>query len=99
MSDSTAESPRTPSDSSVGFLAIGALGVVFGDLGTSPLYALQDAFTGSRAAAVTSENVLGILSLALHLVAAVIVVSLKYLVVMMRADNRGEGSGSSRYSR
>lgn len=89
MSDSSPQSPRTPSDSSVGVLAIGALGVVFGDLGTSPLYALQDAFTGPRAASVTSENVLGILSLFIW--SLVFVVSLKYLVVMMRADNRGEG--------
>ena len=68
---------------------LGALGVVFGDLGTSPLYALHDTFGGEHAIAASRENVLGVLSLFLW--ALVIVVCIKYLVVMMRADNRGEG--------
>lgn len=83
------ESVRTPGGSSTGLLALGALGVVFGDLGTSPLYALNDAFAGSHPTAVTPENVLGVLSLFVW--SLVVVVSIKYLVVMMRADNRGEG--------
>jgi KUP system potassium uptake protein len=83
------ESIRTPSDSTVGVLALGALGVVFGDLGTSPLYAMQDAFVGSHPTAVTTDNVLGVVSLFVW--SLVVVVSIKYLVVMMRADNRGEG--------
>src|SRR5690242_4774402 len=70
-------------------LALAALGVVFGDLGTSPLYALHDAFAGPHAVPPTSENVLGVLSLFVW--SLVLVVCLKYLVVMMRADNRGEG--------
>jgi KUP system potassium uptake protein len=68
---------------------LGALGVVFGDLGTSPLYALHDTFGGEHAIAANPENVLGVLSLFLW--ALVLVVCIKYLVVMMRADNRGEG--------
>jgi KUP system potassium uptake protein len=69
--------------------ALAALGVVFGDLGTSPLYALHDTFVGSHPVAVTRENVLGILSLFVW--SLIVVVSGKYLAVMMRADNRGEG--------
>ena len=70
-------------------LTIAALGVVFGDLGTSPLYALQEAFTGSHGAAVTRDNVLGIVSLFLW--SLVLVVTIKYVSFLMRADNRGEG--------
>ena len=70
-------------------LAVAALGVVFGDLGTSPLYALQEAFTGPHAVAATRDNVLGVISLFLW--SLVLVVSIKYVVFLMRADNRGEG--------
>lgn len=66
-----------------------ALGVVFGDLGTSPLYALREAFVGPHAIGPTPENVLGVLSMFIW--ALTIVVSVKYLAVMMRADNHGEG--------
>jgi KUP system potassium uptake protein len=70
-------------------LALSALGVVFGDLGTSPLYALQEAFHGTRGVAPTRENVLGIVSLFLW--ALILMVSVKYVAVLMRAGNRGEG--------
>jgi KUP system potassium uptake protein len=70
-------------------LALAALGVVFGDLGTSPLYALQEAFTGPHAAKVTLENVLGVLSLFFW--ALTLVVSVKYVTFLLRADNHGEG--------
>ena len=73
----------------VAVAALAALGVVFGDLGTSPLYALHDTFVGSHPVAVTRENVLGILSLFMW--SLIVVVSGKYLAVMMRADNHGEG--------
>src|SRR5258706_13512256 len=73
----------------LGVAALAALGVVFGDLGTSPLYALHDTFVGSHPVAVTRDNVLGILSLFVW--SLVIVVSGKYLTLLMRADNRGEG--------
>jgi KUP system potassium uptake protein len=66
-----------------------ALGVVFGDIGTSPLYALRGSFIGSNAVPPTPMNVLGVLSLILW--SLVIVISIKYLLYVMRADNRGEG--------
>ena len=69
--------------------ALAALGVVFGDLGTSPLYAMQEAFHGDRGVAPTPENVLGVASLFLW--ALVLMVSLKYVAVLLRAGNRGEG--------
>lgn len=70
-------------------LALGALGVVYGDIGTSPLYALREAFHGQHAMPVTPANVLGVLSLIFW--SLVVVISIKYLVFVMRADNRGEG--------
>jgi KUP system potassium uptake protein len=70
-------------------LALGALGVVFGDIGTSPLYALQAAFSESPSPAVTHANILGILSLFFW--SLVVVVTLKYVLFVMRANNRGEG--------
>jgi KUP system potassium uptake protein len=70
-------------------LALAALGVVFGDLGTSPLYALQEAFHGERGVAPTADNVLGVVSLFVW--ALVLMVSVKYVAVLMRAGNRGEG--------
>jgi len=70
-------------------LCVGSLGVVYGDIGTSPLYAMRECFHGSHGVAVTSQNVLGVLSLVFW--SFTIVISLKYLVYVMRADNRGEG--------
>jgi len=70
-------------------LAVAALGVVYGDIGTSPLYALREAFHGPHAIALTAGNVLGVLSLILW--SLVLVVSVKYLAFVMRADNKGEG--------
>ena len=68
---------------------IAALGVVFGDIGTSPLYTIKECFGGSHAVAPTPDNILGILSLVFW--AILIVISLKYVVFIMRADNKGEG--------
>jgi KUP system potassium uptake protein len=70
-------------------LAIGAVGVVYGDIGTSPLYALRECFTGTHGISPTPENVLGVLSLIFW--ALIIIISVKYLVFVLRADNRGEG--------
>jgi len=70
-------------------LALGALGVVYGDIGTSPLYALRECFHGPHAVEPTPANVLGVLSLVFW--ALIVVISIKYLVFIMRADNRGEG--------
>lgn len=70
-------------------LSLAALGVVFGDIGTSPLYAFQQCFTGEFPAAVTTQNVLGILSLIFW--ALVVVVCLKYVTFLLRADYDGQG--------
>ena len=70
-------------------LALGALGVVYGDIGTSPLYALRECVSPAHGVAPTPENVLGLLSLVFW--ALVLVVVLKYLVFVLRADNQGEG--------
>jgi KUP system potassium uptake protein len=70
-------------------LSLTALGVVYGDIGTSPLYALRECFHGPHAIAPTSQNVLGVLSLIFW--ALLIIISVKYLAFVMRADNRGEG--------
>ena len=68
-------------------LAMGSVGVVFGDIGTSPLYAFREAL--SQAGGVTSEAVMGVVSLALW--ALILVVTVKYVLFLMRADNNGEG--------
>jgi len=70
-------------------LDLTVLGVVFGDIGTSPLYALRECLVGEHGVRATPENVLGVLSLVIW--ALMLVVSLKYLTVIMRASNRGEG--------
>lgn len=70
-------------------LSLTALGVVYGDIGTSPLYALRECFHGSHGIAATRINVLGVVSLVFW--ALVIVISIKYMVFVLRADNRGEG--------
>jgi KUP system potassium uptake protein len=70
-------------------LALAALGVVYGDIGTSPLYTMKEVFAGNHPIPLSPENVLGILSLILW--SLIIVVSVKYVVFIMRADNRGEG--------
>jgi KUP system potassium uptake protein len=70
-------------------LTIGALGVVYGDIGTSPLYTLRECFHGAHGMAVTAPNVLGVLSLILW--SLISLVSVKYLAFVLRADNKGEG--------
>jgi KUP system potassium uptake protein len=100
--DSDKDSASSPDDISSGAhnghkttvgttaLAIGALGVVYGDIGTSPLYALKEAFTEkSHTLMVDKINVYGVCSLAFW--SLIIIISVKYLMFVMRADNRGEG--------
>jgi KUP system potassium uptake protein len=70
-------------------MVVGAIGVVFGDLGTSPLYTFSEAFGDQHGMPVTTFNVLGVLSLVLWTL--LIVVAVKYVTFIMRADNRGEG--------
>lgn len=86
---STAAQAHVPGKSSLAFLALAALGVVYGDIGTSPLYALRTCFTGPGGVPATHDNVLGILSLIFW--SLILIVSVKYLAFVMRADNRGEG--------
>ncbi|MCC7219197.1 MAG: potassium transporter Kup [Candidatus Contendobacter sp.] len=70
-------------------LIVGAVGVVFGDIGTSPLYALKETFAGHHPIAVEPASILGVLSLIFWTV--MVLVTLKYVAIIMRADNRGEG--------
>jgi KUP system potassium uptake protein len=70
-------------------LSLAALGVVYGDIGTSPLYALKECFKGVERVAPTTGNVLGVLSLIVW--SLILVVSIKYLWFILKADNRGEG--------
>jgi len=80
---------RAPTGGQLRALCLSALGIVFGDIGTSPLYALRECFSREHGVSVTQDNVLGVLSLIIW--ALTITVSLKYVVYVLRADNRGEG--------
>lgn len=84
-----AHSPKAPTGRYLLTLSIAALGVVYGDIGTSPLYAIKECFHGPHAIAPTPDNVLGVLSLVFW--ALVLVISGKYLIFVLRADNDGEG--------
>ncbi|HWI84872.1 MAG TPA: potassium transporter Kup [Sphingomonas sp.] len=70
-------------------LALGAIGVVFGDIGTSPLYALKESFAGHHPLAVDQPHIFGVLSLIFWTM--MLVVTIKYVFVILRADNHGEG--------
>ena len=70
-------------------MLLATLGVVYGDIGTSPLYALRECFYGSHAVEPTHDNVLGVLSLIIY--SLVLVISVKYIALVLRADNHGEG--------
>ena len=70
-------------------LALAALGVVFGDIGTSPLYALRECFSGSSGMALTPVNIIGIVSVMIWTL--ILVVCVKYVIIVLRADNNGEG--------
>ena len=70
-------------------LTLGAVGVVFGDIGTSPLYALREALAHARPVGTPASAVLGVVSLILW--ALVLIVTIKYIAILMRADNKGEG--------
>lgn len=70
-------------------LALAALGIIYGDIGTSPLYTIKECFSGIHGVEPTSANILGILSLVFW--SLMVVVSLKYVIFVLRADNKGEG--------
>ncbi|MES2962684.1 MAG: potassium transporter Kup [Bdellovibrionota bacterium] len=90
MSQSSASTQHVHSEKqSIHGLTLAALGVVFGDIGTSPLYAVREVFHPERGLAANSGNVLGILSLIVW--SLIVVISIKYLLFVMRADNKGEG--------
>ena len=78
-----------PTGKRLAFLSLAALGVVYGDIGTSPLYALRECLRGEYGVGATIPNVYGVLSLIVW--SLILVVSVKYIVFIMRADNRGEG--------
>ena len=79
----------TPSGRYLAILSLTALGIVYGDIGTSPLYAMRECFHGPHAIAATPDNIFGVLSLIFW--ALVIIISIKYCIFVLRADNRGEG--------
>ncbi|MES2013526.1 MAG: potassium transporter Kup [Pseudomonadota bacterium] len=74
---------------SVSALTLGAIGVVYGDIGTSPLYTIKEIFSESTGIALTQVNIIGAISAVLW--ALMLVVTLKYVILVLRADNRGEG--------
>lgn len=80
-----AHHPKAP----LSHLALAALGIIYGDIGTSPLYTIKECFTGTHGIAPTPANVLGILSMVFWSLMGV--VSLKYVIFVLRADNKGEG--------
>ena len=83
------EDTEDPRGRYLAILSLTALGVVYGDIGTSPLYAIRECFHGPHAVPVSRMNILGVLSLVFW--ALVIVISVKYLIFILRADNDGEG--------
>ncbi|RFC38778.1 MAG: KUP system potassium uptake protein [Candidatus Nitrotoga sp. CP45] len=80
-------SPQTQQN--LATLMLGAIGVVYGDIGTSPLYALKETFAGHHPLPIVEANVLGVLSIMFWTI--MVLVSLKYVTIIMRADNHGEG--------
>jgi KUP system potassium uptake protein len=79
----------TPRGRYLAILSLTALGIVYGDIGTSPLYAMRECFHGPHAIEATPANVFGVISLIFW--ALVLIISVKYCVFVLRADNRGEG--------
>jgi KUP system potassium uptake protein len=80
---------EAPKGNYLAVLSLAALGVVYGDIGTSPLYAIRECFHGPHAVSATPGNILGVLSLIFW--SLILVVTVKYLVFVVRADNHGEG--------
>ncbi|TFH13609.1 MAG: potassium transporter Kup, partial [Acidimicrobiales bacterium] len=87
MSDNQPDRSRNIKAGTAG-LAFGALGIVYGDIGTSPIYALRETFDSANLA-VSTQNAYGVASTVFW--ALIIVISVKYLALVMRADNHGEG--------
>jgi KUP system potassium uptake protein len=89
VSDPSHSADHQPGHGKLGPLVVGAIGIVFGDIGTSPLYAFKECLSPPHGLSATPANVLGLLSLIFWSIT--LVVSVKYLTFVMRADNRGEG--------
>ncbi len=89
MQDASNSATKTSGNRYLLMMSLTAIGVVYGDIGTSPLYALRECFVGQGTLAVSLPNILGVLSLIFW--ALILVISLKYLVFILRADNNGEG--------
>lgn len=90
-SDSAAD-PASHRDNTA-LLALGATGVVFGDIGTSPLYAMQQTFVGHHPLSVDQLHIFGVLSLIFW--SLMMIVTVKYVAIILRADNKGEGGSLS----
>lgn len=98
MSSPAASTPTPPGETghglgrqSLGASTLGAIGVVYGDIGTSPLYTVKEVFLPATGVALNSANLIGAVSVILW--ALMLVVTLKYVILILRADNRGEGGG------
>ncbi len=88
-SESGSQSSSNAHSASLAVLTVGAIGVVFGDIGTSPLYAFREALTQAAPLGIGASEIVGVLSLALW--SLILVVTIKYVLFLMRADNEGEG--------
>ncbi|MDY0744676.1 potassium transporter Kup [Paucibacter sp. R3-3] len=91
MSASSPSTPHAPQRHGLAALTLGAIGVVYGDIGTSPLYTVIEVFQPATGIALNARNITGAISTILW--ALMLVVTLKYIVLILRADNRGEGGG------
>jgi KUP system potassium uptake protein len=83
------DSHANPHGQQLGWLALAALGVVYGDIGTSPLYSVRECFHGQHGIELLPHNILGVLALIFW--SLILIISTKYMVFILRADNRGEG--------
>ncbi len=90
IDDSTPAEPHSHGrDKAIAKLVVGAIGIVFGDIGTSPLYAFREAFAGHHPLALDELHIMGVISLMFW--SMLLIVTLKYVTIIMRADNKGEG--------
>ena len=88
-SDPRSSSGAPAAHGPLGALVLGAIGVVYGDIGTSPLYTLREGLAAAGRDGLTEEEVIGIVSLLLWTL--ILIVTVKYVILILRADNRGEG--------
>ncbi|MBL8630488.1 MAG: KUP/HAK/KT family potassium transporter, partial [Rhodospirillaceae bacterium] len=89
VADPSPSAPESHVRDPLAVLILGAIGIVFGDIGTSPLYAIKETFAGAHPLPLDQPHIYGVLSLVFW--SLTIIVSLKYTLLMMRIDNRGEG--------